>query len=1065
MGRELKRAESERPVTRFVARGLAVFLVLSVAGGWALVRYWTDPVTVRRLVLEQLRHAFPGADVSLDSARLWPGWGIRLTNLTLARKDDPTLTPVLQVPAGRIEHDAEALAKGELRVRRLKLERPRLTAVRAADGKWNTDGLLAPPKPGTPLPIVVVEHGTLVLRLTPPGGGESVWEVGGLRASLLEDRPGEARFEGRGESGRLGRMLCEGLWRRENGHVDAAFDLTGLPLGLDLLRELARFAPVPVDQLRHCNGEARVHLNVRRRPEEAAGWQPDWRVNVTRGRLGLRDLPTDFDAVDVVARIRDGRLMIKEAHALAGDAPVHAFLEAKLPADSPAAAVESLAVSAERLLITPELFTRMPEKLQKFQQRFAPVGRVGVVYRFAKRRSGGWDARLELKPDGLAARYHKFPYPMRNVRGSVITEMSDEGPSRNVVDITSEVNGGARFAIRGTVAGAEPHPAVDLWISGTDGRWGRNLPADEDIITALPPKFQPLARSFRLRGHVDLVARIHHAEGQAHGHDQYHVRCRDAVIDYEAFPVPLQNVAAELEIHLGPGLVGDANASGDHWLLRSFSGTHGTGQITATAHNEPLPVGQKLVIELAGLRMPLGDALKKALGVYKLTNVWELMAPSGVTDFSSRVTLTDAPDRPKEPAVTLGARGATLRPGFFPYELTDASVHLHAEPGRVLLGECGARHGSAALRIKGGEVLTTRGVWVDVRDLRAGPLTPDAELLRALPPTLRKAGEALQPTGAIAVSAARLVFNDPPAIPGPPGPPVLYWDGAMTLGGFGMKTGVAWTDVNGTIACQGTVKGNRLEWLAGHVALPQAAVLGQPMEQFHAQLAVDPETPDVLQVRGLAGSMYGGRVTGEARVAFGGGLDYALDVKALGARLEEFGRRNGIAAGRLEGPVSAQLYLTGRGAGLAELTGRGDVDVASGKLYDLPVFLELLKAISLRAPDGVAFDEAHASFRLEGPRVNVERLDLLGNAVSLGGRGTLNLDGSAVALDFYAVWARIAQVLPTGWRDLPPWVSGQLLKIKMRGTLSQPSFAPEPVPFIVEPVQALVERVRRRTGE
>src|SRR5262249_31677155 len=145
------------------------------------------------------------------------------------------------------------------------------------------------------------------------------------------------------------------------------------------------------------------------------------------------------------------------------------------------------------------------------------------------------------------------------------------------------------------------------------------------------------------------------------------------------------------------------------------------------------------------------------------------------------------------------------------------------------------------LHLAGGEVRSTQGLYVDLRDVRAGPLVPDADFLAALPPTLRRAAELLQPHGSLAVSVSQMVFDDPPAMPGPPGLPVLYWDGAMTLGGFGLTTGVNWTDVSGTVACRGRVKGSRLECLAGHVALATATVLRQPIEQFHAQLAVHPE--------------------------------------------------------------------------------------------------------------------------------------------------------------------------------------------------------------------------------
>jgi hypothetical protein len=1043
-------------------RALVVLLMMAGGTGTAVYRYWTDPVTVRRMVLEGLRQQFPGAEVSLDSARLWPGWGIHITNLTLARKDDSSLSPVLQVPSGRIEHDAAALAEGKMRIQRIKMDRPRLTALRSADGRWNLDGLLAPPKPGIILPIIVVERGTMVLRLTPPSGGESVWEIGNIRASLLEEIRHPAKFEARGDSSRLGRLQIEGTWDRQPGHVNAALDLTGLPVSLNLLHELARFAPLPIEHVRHVNGVGRIHLDAKRRSDDGLGWQTDWRVGISQGSIGLRLLPMDLTAIEGTARIYQGRLIVPEIHAQAADASVHGKLEAKLPAADPASAVLSAAIAVDRLLITPELFARLPESARRFQQRFAPVGRMSFVFQFARRTANGWDARLDARPEDLAARYHKFPYPLRKIRGSVVTEYASDQPDRHVVDVTAEVNGGSRFALRGTVAGEDPHPDIDLFITAPDGQTAaRDVPVDDDLILSFPPRFQPIARSFHFHGKCDIFGRIHRVAGQAHGHDQYHVQCRNAAVCYDLFPVPIEQFNAELELHLGPGVPGDPNR-GDYWVLRSASGVHRGGQVGVTARAIDNEHGQQIVIETSGVKLPIDDSLARAMAVYKLKPTWELLAPSGTLDYSARVVLTDMPDGSKRPEVTLAVQGASCRPGFFPYALTEVSAHLYAEPNRVILGECSARHGPTRMRISGGELRTDQGLWADVRNIRAAPLLPDNDFLAALPVALQKAGHALQLSGVMDVNVARLVFHDPPVVPGPPGPPILYWDGMMGVNQFGLTTGVGWNNVGGIIACRGAVKGNRLDWLTGHLALESATILRQPLQQLHAQLQVEPDAPDVLQVRHVRGRMFSGDLAGEARINFGGGLDYALDLKALGVKLEEFGQHNQIGAGKLEGRTSAQLYLTGRGTGIDELSGRGDIDVPSGQLYDLPLVLELFKAISLRVPDGVAFDEAHAQFKIDGRRLTVERLDLLGNAVSLGGAGTLNLDGTDLNLDFYAVWARIVQVLPVGWRDLPPWISKQFLKIKMRGSLEQPKFAPEPVPFIIEPVQSLITRMQQR---
>src|SRR5262249_55432177 len=101
-------------------------------------------------------------------------------------------------------------------------------------------------------------------------------------------------------------------------------------------------------------------------------------------------------------------------------------------------------------------------------------------------------------------------------------------------------------------------------------------------------------------------------------------------------------------------------------------------------------------------------------------------------------------------------------------------------------------------------------------------------------------------------------------------------------------------------------------------------------------------------------------------------------------------------------------------------------------------------------------------FTIQASRVNISRLELIGNVMSLGGQGEMNLDGSDMNLDLYAVWGRVMQLLPSVIKDVPPWISKQLLKIKVRGRVSDPKFDKEPVPILVEPLKNLLERLAGR---
>ena len=178
-------------------------------------------------------------------------------------------------------------------------------------------------------------------------------------------------------------------------------------------------------------------------------------------------------------------------------------------------------------------------------------------------------------------------------------------------------------------------------------------------------------------------------------------------------------------------------------------------------------------------------------------------------------------------------------------------------------------------------------------------------------------------------------------------------------------------------------------------------------------------------------------------------------LKALGVKLEQFGKHNIKDSSDLSGEIIAGLYLQGKGEGLNGLRGNGTIDVPEGKMYRLPLLLDLMKWLGLRLPDRTAFEQAHARFNIEGPRVNVEKLDLFGNAISVRGKGSLRLDGSDLDLDLNADWGRISEFLPSTVNRITRGISDQLLKIKVKGSISNAKFEKQIVPFVTNPLKKL----------
>src|SRR5262245_36005734 len=241
---------------RRIYRGLVAALLSGVAAtGW-LVYQTTSSAAVRQQVISHLRQRFSGAEVALGSAKFRLLGGITFSNLTLYRRDDPSQTPFLHVPAGVIHHDKEQLGQGRLVIRKIKFERPRLTVVRGANGQWNLSGILGPVRPEVPIPVFEVVQGTVVVdvaeSLKPGTFPPYHAELHNVNGALLNHPLAVLNFDLRGDAKSVGPLSLRGSWQRVQEKLTAAIDLTPVPLGPAVLRELARLSPglaEPIDQL------------------------------------------------------------------------------------------------------------------------------------------------------------------------------------------------------------------------------------------------------------------------------------------------------------------------------------------------------------------------------------------------------------------------------------------------------------------------------------------------------------------------------------------------------------------------------------------------------------------------------------------------------------------------------------------------------------------------------------------------------------------------------------------------------------------------------------------------
>ncbi len=1112
---------------------------LAVLGGGA---YWVysalRPDVVRRQLIDQLNQKFEGVDVEVGSARMRLLGGIAVSDLRLTRRDDPDRRAFLHVPSAILHHDKEKLNQGSLVVRKIEMFRPHIRIERDANGKWNIDGILKPSRDDAPAPILIL-HEARISFIDRKLGDAPVAEWRDVSATIVNDPQPVVSFQMRGTGKPTGPFTVTGRFDKRSG-FSGTFDLPNIPINADFARTVEAVLPDAADFVRPLTGSASLHLDLVWQSGLTPTFYHDLKASIHQGRYAHPNLPFPLEQIEIDVRSCNGDIAVTKATAKSGNGTISVLLD--LPRDPPRAPHSqpltppgdnngSLAPETESLLniedrlrsvdvvvtnlaVTPELFGKLPGKVQKIEELFQPSGALSLSYVF-RRNEGAWSKRLVVQPNGMEATYRGFPYRVRNVRGSVVHSVTSTTKDRIVLNLTGE-GMGSTVAIAGTIEGTAPETDVNLRIDG------EAVTLDDELIDAMPNSNPAMLRRLHAAAHGDFVglirrnARTRREYGPDAFDNEFTIKIKNGTMKYEAFPYPLEDLNGTLIVRTlperptrlpdSPKTVAQNGEVGSLEFI-DFSASHSGSKIRGSGRKDPAPGGSILTLSIDGQPLALDDDLRKALAAIRMDNAWNTFEPSARMNCAvrARLFLRSDPAIPIYPAEDLemgiAFAGASIRPSFFPIMLTNLAGQVTYAKGRVELKNFRAKRGQADITLPTTEVLfrPSGGYWADLRDLRVTPLVIDADFLSALPPGLKAACMGLDLKGPMSLHAARIVVDEqpgphiprylpggargaapeneppldnepiqpiirtPPSLPRPI-LPTIYWDGAITLAGASMKTGVTWENIHGKFASWGVYKGDQLGAVRANVSFDKTTVSKQPVEGVTAQLRVDPRQPDILQIPAIKGKLFGGDIGGEAWIVLDSPARYAINLNAARIRLSEIAVHYQLPPkAQLEGLASAQLYLANRydeRTGRPILHGSGTIDVPNGKLLNLPVLLNLIKVVKLRVPDETGFEEAHALFYIRGDRLRFGSLDLIGNAVSLAGEGEMKADGTDVHFEFYPVWSKVREMfaLPGEWSGA---ISKKFLKIRVTGELDKLDYKAEPVPGIVEPVKRVMNRIKK----
>jgi hypothetical protein len=195
-------------------------------------------------------------------------------------------------------------------------------------------------------------------------------------------------------------------------------------------------------------------------------------------------------------------------------------------------------------------------------------------------------------------------------------------------------------------------------------------------------------------------------------------------------------------------------------------------------------------------------------------------------------------------------------------------------------------------------------------------------------------------------------------------------------------------------------------------------------------------TNNTMQINDFDADFYSGKLRGHAGFVFSDAdpsynFEFSVDRADVHSVLGAVEDRDSTVTGLLTG----QATITGRGNDLAALSGKGQLNVMDGVLWQAPVF-----GIFSEVLGKTKATRAQASFTITNQAVSTDDMQIAAGAFTAQSRGQLGFDGKLdfrVEAQFLRAWPGIGWISP---------IIGKLLEYKVGGTIGDPKYRPVNLP-------------------
>jgi hypothetical protein len=1049
---------------------LGALVVILLLASVALRQRVDDELRTR--VSAMFAETYPNLNVRVDWARRLGERGIELRGVVFTNpKLGGRFREVLSIERLELQCDTSlaSLAAGDVDLKHVIIDGPRLRGVRGATGGWSFTCLMpkAPPGGKTPTPSVEVRNGEIELVDTArPEFKLALWRDVDLHLSpasalasgspqpsgLVKLPPTQPEapapsvpetqlkprqeavvwtFGGKMQSGRLGQTNIQGWFGSPaSWHLEGRIH--------KLMVDAETWDLLPTSMWRNfgvppkLGAKLDVSFRVDQGPNEAIqfatwgeltdGWVDDPRCAfpLTAIRSGFEFTSEHFVAKDFFARTGDAEI---------GGAAIFHDFELKQP--------YSISGTLKRFPVDQRLRSMLSARLQETFDKFKPTGRCGGTIAVS------FDGR-DLKPNikltcaETELEYDRFPYRLRGASGTL--DFVDE---RLTVDFTAPLHGGD-VIIKATLLRPGAHTIGEIVI-----QTGGHIPLDEDLIAAMPASSRPLIRELSPRGWFKTYARFHRDDPAKLFERVFSIDVRDGAVRYEKFPYAIHHIGGVISVH------------DDVWTFRDLKGGNGSGYIEASGNWDPRALDEKnLRMTLHCHDVALNEELQAALPA-GMQQLWHDLHPNGTVDYldvelgydrgknalSVDVVGEKWDARQVNDRQPRRGRPISILPSWFPYRFEDMTGRFRYVDGKVILTQVRGRHDRTEVQQVNGEgVVTPAGDWeLQLNDLVVSGLVLDRDLLHAFPDSVRDSLARVQVDAPMGMQGGITFFG------GPGEQPETRWKLDFDIEDSRIACGPVFEHVRGQARLTGAA-GRDGFFCDGELAVDSVLFRDHHFVQVKGPLRIDSNRiyfgsyataqQERRVPKSVEAEILGGTVTLDGHVDTRR-MDLKVDVTVENASLRDIGREFGLQRSDVTGKAALTASIVGKAHDPQTWRGGGVVRLWDANLYESPFMARLLSVLKNARFDKSAFSRSNMDYRIEGDRIVFDRVTLEG-PIRLLGRGELTRQRQ-IDMNFNVELVDEKRQLPI-FRPLAMGANRNALSISVTGTLDEPIIVKQPFP-------------------